>query len=139
MESSNNPSQPQNPIYIPQPPKPGEWKINQMYKNAFHVAKNFRTLWLVGLAFGIFGGGCSLNYSGGGGGGGFKNVFPSATPMPDLTTKTSHVLGASTNAFSEYFANFFSNFPFYLLFLIGFEILLFFIFWIVIIYHGKAW
>ncbi len=133
-KTENSPTQPQTkPVFIPEPPKPGDWQIGQMYENAFRVAKKFRTLWILGLIFGAAGGGCSFQFPMGGGGSNF--TAPSASPSPAISNK---VLGATSSIYSDSFTNIFANIPAYIYFLIGFELLLLIGLWFVIFYLKGA-
>ncbi len=121
------------PVFVLEPPKPGDWQIGQMYENAFRVAKKFRTLWILGLIFGAAGGGCSFQFPAGGGSANLTT--PSTSPNPEITNK---VLGATSSIFSESFTNIFSNIPSYIYFIIGFELLLLIVLWFVIFYLKGA-
>lgn len=127
--------QPQNP---PQP-KPGEWKIAQMYEKAWHILWHFKTLWIFGLASALFGGGFNFNsnFSVPQGFGGFGT-----TPKEGMTPQSDNlerVLGATTGSFFEQIGALFASVPIIVYVAIGVEVLLLVLLTVAIFLVGRAW
>ncbi len=118
--------------------KAPDWKIAELYEKSWEAVKKNKVLWIFGAAIsGIGIGSNSSSRINSSDLDSFKEIFSPNTPSTEGATQ---VLGAATSGVLETLAaQVFSSIPPYLYFVLGLEILLFFILAIVLAVISSAW
>lgn len=120
-----------------------DWNIGELYTTAWETVKNNKVLWVFGTALATF----SYSFSSSSGNSNFdekdleklQNLFNGSPATSTNAVSVNNVLGATAHTFSQTLGQIFASIPIYIYLILGLELVLVIIFWIVVSLIGKAW
>jgi hypothetical protein len=115
--------------------KAADWQIKKLYREAFALVKKHKVLWILGTAAASV----TSSQFGSRGSSNTSNFLKDTDKHQEVGEKISQVLGAATTSSTEMFKHLFSSVPLWVYILLGIELVLFFIFTIIISYIYRSW